>query len=240
LGALTRAIEARPGAGMCASQVRLEGEGLLDSAGMLICADGSSKQRGHRQPPETFPSEEEVLLPSGSAALYRRSMLDEVGGFDGSFFLYSEDTDLGLRARWAGWSCVYVPDAVVTHRYSHTAGRASPLKAYLVERNRLFVVLKNFPAPALAKAPFVALARYAWHLASLFGDRGAAAQFRQEGGSGWRLVFYVKKSHLSLFRHWRRLWKQRREIRRRAKITPADFRRLLARHSITPREVAAL
>ncbi len=240
LGALTRAMDAAPGAGMCASQVRLEGGTLLDSAGMLICGDGTSKQRGHRRPASDFACPEEVLLASGSAALYRRAMLDETGGFDGDFFLYSEDTDLGLRARWAGWSCVYAPEAVVTHRYSHTAGRASPLKAYLVERNRLFVIMKNFPAAALARVPSAAISRYAWHAACLFGGRGAAADFLRDGGSGWKLVFYVVKSHLSLVRHGPRLWKQRREIRRKARITSADFRRLLARHSITPREVAAL
>jgi len=240
LGALVRALNARPEAGMCASQVRLEGEDLLDSAGMLICADGSSKQRGHRRPPERFAAEEEVLLPSGAAALYRRSMLEETGGFDGGFFLYSEDTDLGLRARWAGWTCVYVPEAVVTHRYSHTAGRASPLKAYLVERNRLFVIAKNFPAPALLRAPFAALARYAWHLLFLPRGRGAAAQFRRDGGSGWRLPWYVLRSHFALLAHGRRIWKQRREIRRKARLSSADFQRLLQLHSISPREVAAL
>ena len=72
-------------------------------------------------------------------------MLEEIGGFDDDFFLYCEDTDLGLRARWAGWKCLYVPEAVVEHHYSHSAGRASPLKAYYVERNRLFVLVKNFP-----------------------------------------------------------------------------------------------
>jgi len=55
-------------------------------------------------------------------------MLDEIGLFDESFFLYCEDTDLGLRARWAGWDCRYVPGAVVEHRYSHSAGRASPAR----------------------------------------------------------------------------------------------------------------
>ena len=54
LEALAGAMAARPDAGMCASQVRLAGEGLLDSAGMLICADGSSKQRGHGEPPEQY------------------------------------------------------------------------------------------------------------------------------------------------------------------------------------------
>ena len=125
LDALVRALERRPDAGMCASQVRLFGEPRLDSAGMLIGRDGSSKQRGFGRPPEDFPVMEEALLPSGSAALYRRAMLEEIGGFDDDFFLYCEDTDLGLRARWAGWKCLYVPEAVVEHHYSHSAGRAS-------------------------------------------------------------------------------------------------------------------
>src|SRR5262249_20267637 len=72
------AMERRPDVGMCASQVRLFGEPLLDSAGMLIARDGSSKQRGHGRPPHDFPVFEEALMPSGSAALYRRAMLDEI------------------------------------------------------------------------------------------------------------------------------------------------------------------
>ena len=75
LDALVSAIESRPEIGMCASQVRLFGEDRIDSAGMLVCRDGSSKQRGNGRPPEDFPVTEEALLPSGSAALYRRAML---------------------------------------------------------------------------------------------------------------------------------------------------------------------
>jgi GT2 family glycosyltransferase len=104
---------------------------------MLLSGDGSSKQRGHFCPPSEFAQAEEVFFPSACAALYRRNMLDEIGLFDEEFFLYCEDTDLGLRARWSGWNCLYVPNGIVDHRYSHSAGRASRLKAYLVERNRL-------------------------------------------------------------------------------------------------------
>ena len=240
LEALLNALEPRPDAGMCASKVRLAGEDLLDSAGMLISPDGSSKQRGHRQPADLFSRLEDVLLPSASAALYRRAMLEEIGGFDEDFFLYSEDTDLGLRARWAGWRCLYAPGAVVDHRYSHSAGRASPLKAYYVERNRLFLVVKNFPAASLAKTPFAALSRYRWHVALMRGGRGAAAEFRAEGNSAWKLVLFVLRAHLALLVHWPGLWRKRRRIRRSAKIGPAEFRRMLARHAISPREVAAL
>jgi len=238
--ALLAAIQARPDVGMCASQVRLFGEHQLDSAGMLIAFDGSSKQRGHGCRPEDFPVLEEVLLPSGSAALYRRAMLDEIGGFDDDFFLYCEDTDLGLRARWAGWKCLYVPDAVVEHHYSHSAGAASPLKAYYVERNRLFVLAKNFPSAMLTRAPFVSAARYLWHARYLLEGRGSAARFRAEGNAGPRMAWYVVRAHFALFRHAARLRRQRSEIRGRARITRRIFQRLVRSHSISARRLAAL
>jgi len=233
-------MESRPDVGMCASQVRLAGRDALDSAGMLICADGSSKQRGHLVSPSVYFRSEETLLPSGSAAVYRRAVLDEIGGFDENFFLYCEDTDLGLRARWAGWKCWYAPQAVAHHHYSHTAGRATPLKAYYVERNRLFLLVKNFPFWNLVLAPPVSIARYGWHALLLARGRGAAAKFREDGNSGLRMIVMVIRAHWSLLRNWTRLWRQRRAIARTARITPAGFAALLRKHSISPREVAEL
>jgi GT2 family glycosyltransferase len=240
LDALVRAIENRPDVGMCASAVRLYGDDRLDSAGMLMAGDGSSKQRGHGMPVRDFPLLDEALFPSASAALYRRFMMEELGGFDDRFFLYCEDTDLGLRARWNGWKCLYVPEAVVEHRYSHSAGRASPVKAYYVERNRLFVTAKSFPAGMLLASPFVALVRYFWHLWYLLRGRGSAARFRDEGNAGPRMAWYVIKAHAALLAHAGRLWRQRRRIRAGARITPAAFRRLLRTHSISARSVARL
>ena len=240
LATLLTAFESRPDAGMCASQVRLFGEARLDSAGMLIARDGSSKQRGHGRLPDDFPVTEEVLMPSGSAALYRRVMLEDIGGFDDDFFLYCEDTDLGLRARWAGWKCLYVPGAQVEHHYSHSAGRASPIKAYYVERNRLFVLVKNFPARMLAAAPVVTCARYLWHAWYIFKGQGSAARFRAEGNAGPKLLWYVLRAHMALLANLPRLLRQRREIRARARITPTVFRHLLRGHAISARRMAAL
>jgi GT2 family glycosyltransferase len=240
LDALLRALERRPDAGMCASQVRFFGEARLDSAGMLISSDGTSKQRGHGHPPGDFPVAEETLFPSGSAALYRRAMLEQIGGFDDHFFLYCEDTDLGLRARWAGWKCLYVPEAVVEHHYSHSAGRASPVKAYYVERNRLFVVAKNFPVRMLAVVPLASLARYFWHLWFLLQGRGTAARFRAEGHGGARMIWYILRAHLALLANAPRLLRQRAAIRRHARITARVFQHLLRGHSIGLRKVAGL
>lgn len=238
LDALLGAIEPRTDVGMCASQVRLADKGgMLDSAGMLLCGDGSSKQRGHGEPAASYARTEETLLPSGSAALYRREMLEEIGLFDESFFLYCEDTDLGLRARWAGWECLYVPEARVEHRYSQSAGRASELKAYYVERNRLFVIFKNFPVADIVLVPFYATARYFWHFAYALAGRGKAAEFGREGNV-LRLPWIVIRAHMELLARWRTVWQARRAIKRR--LTARQFRRLMRRYSIAPREVAAL
>ena len=240
LAALVGAMESGTGAGMCASQIRLAGGTQLDSAGMLISSDGTSKQRGHLSSPAKYTAAEEVLLPSACAALYRRQMLEQIGFFDEDFFLYCEDTDLGLRARWAGWSCLYAPGAVVEHRYSETAGADSPLKAYYVERNRLFVLLKSFPLRLMARAPLATCQRYFWHLVSATGGRGSAGRFRSRNAGVWRLVYIVVRAHLVLLKHGGRLLRQRREIRRSARIDAREFERLVTAHFIGPREVAAL
>jgi len=238
LQALVAVMESYYEIGMCASRILLAGEGRLDSAGMLLCPDGSSKQRGHGESPERYSRLEETLLPSGCAAIYRRDMLDEIGLFDESFFLYCEDTDLGLRARWAAWECRYVPDAMVDHRYSHSAGKASALKAYHVERNRLFLCVKNFPASALLRVPFYEFARYAWHALYAWRGRGAAARFREDGNSSKHLFAYVLRAHFDVLRNWRSLRKRARTAKRR--LTPEQFRRMMRRFAIGPRQVAAL
>jgi GT2 family glycosyltransferase len=240
LAALRREMEAAPSVGMCASQVRLHGTAKLDSAGMLMGLDGSSKQRGHGQAPELFAHSEAALFPSASAALYRRAMLDDVGLFDADFFLYCEDTDLGLRARWNGWECVYAADAIVEHRYSQSSSAASPLKAWHIERNRLWTAAKNFPAAMLIAVPWHSAVRYFWHLVYLFGRRGTAAQFQSEGNSALTLIGIVARAHWALLTHFPELRRKRRAIRQGALLTGRQFAALVKRHSISGREIAKL
>lgn len=239
LSAMVEAAESDSEIGLIACQVRLS-ETALDSAGMLIAGDGSSKQRGHGRNPANYAAEEEVLMPSGSAALYRRALLDDIGGFADDFFLYCEDSDLGLRARRRGWGCRYVPSAIVRHAYSGSAGRASALKALLVERNRLYLLVRNFPLRMLLGAPAVALVRYFWHLVYMWKGTGKAAEFAQSGGSGASLPLVVLRAHWQALMHLPVLLTERRRIRAHAYLNDRQFGRLLAAHSISSREVAAL
>ena len=237
---LVREMEAEPLAGMCASRIQMrDSAGMaLDSAGMLICFDGSSKQRGHSRPASSFSVREEVLLPSGCAALYRRTMLDEVGLFDEDYFLYCEDTDLGLRGRWAGWRCRYVPQAVVFHHYSSTAGAFSVMKAHFVERNRLWVALKNFPWPVLLIVPFVSLARYFWQFSAARGASGAAAEFIRSGNSWSTVAGILLRAHRETLLQLPALLRKRAQMRKRRRLSSLEFIRLMYRHHISAKDLA--
>ena len=240
LETLIACAESNPQAGMFACEVRLMGTLLLDSAGMLIAADGSSKQRGHEQPAADFNGTRAALFPSASAALYRRSMLDRIGLFDENFFLYCEDTDLGLRARWAGWDCCYVPGAVVEHYYSHSAGRATPLKAYYIERNRLYTVIKNFPTRLLWRVPFASTMRYLWHLLAIRAGQGKGAEFRQSGHSAALLPLLVLRAYLATLGRLPYLLAERRRILKSRRISSSEFLRLIEKNTISLRQVAWL
>lgn len=234
---LVSALDGDPGAGMAASLVVLAETGRVDSAGMCIARDGSSKQRGHGSPACEWEVGGEALCPSGSAAIYRRAMLEQTGLFEEDFFLYCEDTDLGLRGQWAGWRCVFVPAARVRHHYSASAGRASARKAWLVERNRLRLAVRCLPLSWALLAPFSSLVRYFWHLVSILEGRGKAAEYAREEGGALSLAWIVARAHLDALLNLQRLWRQRRRIQ----AGPGSGRRMakvLRQHRISLREVA--
>ena len=239
VGALVRAAEADEAVGMCASKILvLDGGGVIDSAGLLMSPDGIGRGRGRlERDGDAYARAEDALVPSGCAALYRRAMLDEIGLFDEDFFAYCEDSDLGLRGRLAGWRCRYVPDAVVHHAYSRSTAPYSTFKAFHVERNRCFVLLKCFPLGAiLASLPYT-LARYGLQSWGAATRRGAAARLAERTGPLAVLAL--------LFRAWGaailltpRMLARRRRQRGLQRLTTTEWRRALRGHRLGLRELA--
>jgi N-acetylglucosaminyl-diphospho-decaprenol L-rhamnosyltransferase len=91
---------------------------LLDAAGHALLGDlapANRFTRRYRMGDLDTDKVAEVDWVSGACFLARRRTLEELGGFDETYFMYAEDADLCWRARRAGWGVVYVPDAVVTH-----------------------------------------------------------------------------------------------------------------------------
>lgn len=243
LRALVDCAESFPEFGMFSSQIRLSGTPFLDSTGMLLSRDGSSIQRSHLQPWSGDTASADCLLPSGCAALYRRKALNEItlpgtaGPFEEKFQLYCEDTDLGLRLLWQGWRCRYVANAIVEHRYSRSAGAVSPLKAFLVERNRLFVVLRNFPFSDAVAAVVSAPLRYVYHLREAILGRGKTGAFTRSR-AGWQSPWLVLKAHAALFGALPGLLRDRRLILTYTRVSKDRFREVIYAHRATLKEVA--
>jgi GT2 family glycosyltransferase len=135
-------------------------------------------QRRHfhldERPPDE-PVEADWML--GGFLLVRRAMLDEIGGFDEDLFAYGDDAELGLRARIAGWRCVYVPSAVVRHHRGATLGLQSRRRLELIERNRVLLAIKHFPLSLLWLNGFFFAARLLAGFWSGIRGQGEAARF---------------------------------------------------------------
>lgn len=158
---LIAAAELNKNIGMCTPRILCDPDTrLLDNAGTLMYADGLNRSRGHLQAAAgLYERPEEALIASGCAGLYLREPVLALGGFDEDFFAYGDDTDLGLRLRLAGYGCLYVPSALVRHRQSASTGALSLQKIYWIERNRIWVLLKLFPARWILASPWHTLRR---------------------------------------------------------------------------------
>ena len=187
---LLGAADLHPDVGSVAAQMRFaDRPDIINSAGIEVDRLGVAWDRLLGEPGsarETAPVE--VFGTSGGAGLYRRALLDALGGFDASFFAYLEDVDVAWRARMRGWRCLYVPAAVVHHHHSATARHASGFKHYWSGRNRVRLVAKNATAGQLRRH---GAAMVAWDIAYVawagLGDRTLAPlRGRLAGLRDWR------------------------------------------------------
>lgn len=238
LEALLRAAEAHPEAGSFSSQIRsYSAPDTLDTIGIIVYRDGMSRGLGRLEPADHYAEPREVFAPSGCAAMFRREVLDRIGGFDGDFFAYCEDMDLGMRARLAGWSCWYVPDARVYHHYSGTAGKYSPFKAFLVERNHLWLMLKLFPKRMILLSPWYTFIRYALQAYGILAGKGASGQFAAQMPA-YRLVLIVVRAYWEALLALPALMGKRHRIAATIKASRPEILGWFDRFGITARELA--
>ena len=239
LAALHRACSRAPDVGMAASKVLVwEQPRRIDKAGHLIFPDGQNRGRGAGTQDEgQFDSEEEVLWPDGCAAMYRRSMLDEIGGFDEDFFAYGDDAELGLRARIAGWRCIYTPEAVVRHHRGATLGKDSERRLELIERNRVLLALKLFPWSLLWLNPWYFAMRLAAGTVAAARGQGDTAHFPGVRGK-WAMARALLKGDLAALRLAPRILRKRAAIARLRRLRPREVRRLILDHRLRLRELA--
>ena len=239
LAELHRACSRSPEVGMAASKVLVwEDPKRIDKAGHLIFPDGQNRGRGTGAVDEgQFDREEEVLWPDGCAAMYRKRMLEEIGGFDEDLFAYGDDAELGLRARIAGWRCWYAPRAVVRHHRGSTMGKGSAARLRLIERNRVLLAVKLFPWSLLWLNPFYFALRLAAGAAAAGRGAGDTAHFPGIGGK-LRMAGAILAGDLAALALTPRMLRKRAEIARLRRLSPGEVRRLIFAHRLGLEEVA--
>jgi GT2 family glycosyltransferase len=215
LAELVRRVEVDPGIGMVAAKMlNFYHKERIDSVGVRIAANGMGQNIGCQELDlGQYDRNREAFGPCAGAALYRRAMLDEVGFFDDGFFAYYEDLDLAWRGRLAGWRCLTAPEAVVLHVHSATSGKMSPFTVFQVQRNKWFVLLKNWPAGLLAaRLPLIVTFDLAALLLAVLRGRGLAAC----------------RARIAVLLSLRALLRQRRAVQRLRKLSNAEVKRLFS------------
>ncbi|MGA8258207.1 MAG: glycosyltransferase family 2 protein [Nocardioides sp.] len=194
--------------GLATASVRLyDDPDTVNTVGNPVHFTGLSWAGGMGQPGSDYPAARDVASASGAATVARLDRFLALDGFCEPMFAYCEDSDLSLRTWQRGWRVVYVPDAVVLHRYEFSR---NPEKFYLLERNRLLMVLTVY-------GPLMLL----WTLPPLLAlELAIFALALKDGWAGKKL-----RSWWWLLRHARLIVRRRREVRA-ARVVPD---RVLAR-----------
>ncbi len=158
--------EAEPRVGACASlMLWADRPDTINSTGIALNLAGTAWDRLGGEPAERAGERPvEVFGACAGAALYRRAALAEVGLFAPTFFAYLEDVDLAWRLRAAGWTTLFVPAARVLHEGSRTSDRFPRRKEWLLSRNRVYVLARNY---GRWRGP-AALAAALWPVAALY------------------------------------------------------------------------
>lgn len=238
LASLVSAMGQAP-VGMVASKIVVYADpARIDKVGHLIYPDGQNRGRGSGQTDVgQFDRREEALWPDGCAALYRKELFDQIGGFDEDFFAYADDAELGLRARIAGWDCVYEPNARVRHHRGATLGVASARRLALIERNRILLAVKLFPLRLLVLNPLYYALRLAAGAWASLGNRGETKHYAGMSGK-LRMIAGLAQGDWEALRMLPATWRKRKEIERFRKRSDAEIIELLNKHRISLRELS--
>ncbi len=152
LGQLVRALEDNPHYAAAVPKLfQWANPKLLDGVGDEVLLGGGAYRVGYGElDTGQHDRPEPVFGACAAAALYRRSFLEAMGGFDEDFFAYRDDVDLSLRAQLRGYRFLYVPQARARHHGSATLGSPfHPLVIRLSTRNQLCLLAKDYPATVL-------------------------------------------------------------------------------------------
>lgn len=146
----------------CSKMIRYNEKDKIDDAGDEYNILGWAYKCGDGESIEKYTKDRQVFSSCGGAAIYRKSVFEEIGYFDESFFAYMEDVDISYRAKIHGYKNMYSSSAKVYHIGSATTGsKYNSFKIKLAARNNIYVIYKNMPIiQLLINIPFLLLGQF--------------------------------------------------------------------------------
>lgn len=131
-----------------AKMLQYNNKELIDDVGDEYNLLAWTKKTGENHNSNEYAEVCEIFSACAGAAMYKKSLLNEMGAFDSEFFAYMEDVDLAIRSQINGYVNLLCPQAIVYHIGSATSGsRYNEFKVRLAARNNVWVVYKNIPIP---------------------------------------------------------------------------------------------
>ena len=131
-----------------AKMLQYNNKDLIDDVGDEYNLLAWTKKVGENHKSSEYVEVRDIFSSCAGAAMYNKSILEEIGLFDDNFFAYMEDVDLAIRSRINGYRNLLCPEAIVYHIGSATSGsRYNEFKVKLAARNNVWVVYKNIPIP---------------------------------------------------------------------------------------------
>jgi GT2 family glycosyltransferase len=169
--------------------------GFLDQLGYPFCRgrifQTLEKDKGQ------YNDDREIFWATGACMFVRRTVFQELGGFDADYFAHQEEVDFCWRAQNHGHKVHYVANSTIYHLGGSTLSNMNPKKTYLNFRNSLFSITKNLPR---RKAFLIIALR-------LLLDGVAAARFVFQGRPShfWAIL----RAHLSFYRQFGKMYRKR-------------------------------
>ena len=149
VGKLVKTMEQDRSIGICMPKMLMFDEpSIINSAGIIGNQILQGRDRGAWELDNgQYDKDVEILGACGGAMLIRSSLFGKIGYFDRKYFTYYEDLDFSIRAWLAGHRTIFVPEAIVYHKYRPF--RKEIFNEYIDHRNRLRMMLKNMSSLTL-------------------------------------------------------------------------------------------
>ena len=236
---LIKEITSEKKIGSCSSKLLMyHNQKVINSTGIMIIRDGTGIDRGRNKlDTNQFDNKTSIFGACAAAAIYSIEALNDAGILDDDFFAYFEDVDLSWRLQLSGWKCKYVPTSVVYHKYSKSSAPSSLFKVYQGERNRIWIVIKNYPFILLIIAfPYNLLKLILLFYYNLQGQ-GRGPLYSKEH-SLKKILFTMIKGRLHAWIGIGKMIRKRKIIMKERKVTNKQIKKWFEKYSIDLIEAA--